>query len=449
MLLKIWPPQKSRSIGLFTDLRLFSEALELAYEQGIITKQELVEDIPQRVKGLLFIESQSERGVEHLLRELRSFKWISFVHPSPKSMDNAKYCVTDEGKKAFELFKHSKRDFLRLLTTKMHDLYTIPGWFIHRLWAINPKGQGEVIIPIPPRDWRPESRKWEDKNWTDELATQTKKSLQLIKSVTTGAFPIEKDVWIGKVKEAWNRLSNLKRRKVAKSTNASQSEKKEKIKTYTPRRRLAMAMQEAAVKHLFSNEPPNSNARDFPKRREPLYPRTYMAWCPRLESLELIFYTDVHPLVPGRLIFPTSVFRTSAPKNKFEELNSIKNPHEETLWLHRPGWESMKELFFKVLTQEHQRAYTRLGSLYVPLLDVRDEVCRQLRLSAARFDNFMEKALRESLRPESKLSISVETDIREDQRSAHRLIRRPVLIGLVPHFLIAITEVRDVERIAQ
>ncbi len=449
MSLKTWPTPKSRNIGLFTDLRLFSEAMELAYEQNIISKQYLMEEMPQRVKGLLFVKSQSSRGVEHLLRELRSFRWLLIVDSS-KSMDNAKYRLTDEGRKAFKLSKHYRGGFLRLLTTQMHNLYTIPGWFVHRLWVINPEGQGEIVIPTPPRDWSPKSRKWEDKVWTDELAQQTKMSLQIIESVCAGAFPIEKDIWIKKVRKAWNRLSDLKRKKVSKSSNEPLDEEKEKIKTYAPRLRLSMAMQEAAVKHLFSNEPPNSDKRDFSmSKNEPLYPRTYMAWCPRLESLELIFYTDVHPLVPGRLIFPTSVFRSSASTNVFEELNTVKNPYEETLWLHRPGWDSMKKLFFKVLIQEHRRAYTRFGSLYVPLLDVRDEVCRQLRLSAACFDNFMEKALRESLHPDSEWSISVETDIREDQRSAHRLIRRPVWIGGIPHSLIAITEIHDVERIAQ
>lgn len=448
MTLKTWPTPKSRNIGFFTDLRLFSEALELAYEQDIISKQYLIQEIPQRVKGLLLVKSQSSRGVEHLLRELRSFRWLVIVDTSSKSLDNAKYSLTDEGKKAFKLFKHNRGDFFRLLTTQMHNLYTIPGWFVHRLWVINPKGQGEIVIPTPPRDWSPESRKWEDKEWTDELAIQTEGSLQIIESVCAGAFPIEKDVWISKVRQAWNRLSNLKRKKVSKSSNEPEGEEKEKIKTYAPRLRLSMAMQEAAVKHLFSNEPPKSDKRDFlMNKNEPLYPRTYMAWCPRLESLELIFYTDAHPMVPGRLIFPTSVFRTSGSANAFEELNTVKNPYEETLWLHRPTWDSMKNLFFKVLIREHQRAYARFGSLYVPLLDVRDEVCRQLRLSAECFDNFMEKALRRSLHPDSGLSISVETDIREDQRSAHRLIRRPVRIGDVPHSLIAITEIHEVERI--
>lgn len=446
---KTWHTPDRREVGLFTDLSLFSEALELASEQGVITKYYLMEELSQRVRGLLFVENQSSRGVERLIRELRSFKWLQPVTGSSKSLDGAKFKLTYQGEEALKIFGRDRKDFLRHLTVQMHKIYIIPGWFVHRLWVINPGGQGEVVIPTPPRDWRPNSRQWEDNNWTDELTIQTKRSFQTIAAVFPGAFPIEEKVWSEKVKKAWDRLSNLKRRTVAQPSSEVAGKEKEKMKTYTPRRRLAMAMREAAVKLLFSNVPPNGAEPDFGMRREPLLPRTYMAWCPRLESLELMFYTDAHPQIPGRLIFPTSVFRPSAPTDMFEQLSTIRNPDDESLWLHQPEWNSIKDSFLRVLVQEHQGAYTRVGSLYVPLLDVRDEVCRQLRLSAACFDDFIEKALRESLSPESRLSISVETDIREDQRSAHRLIRRPVWIGKTPHSLIAITEVRDYERIVQ
>lgn len=429
---KTWPDPKKRHIGRFTDLRLFSEALNLAYRQDSITKHSLIEEMPQRVKGLLFVESQSPRGMEDLIRELHNHKWLSPVDASAKLSDNAEYRLTDEGRDAFQLFRQSRRKFLDLLTTRMHSLYIIPGWFIHRLWAINPEGQGEVVIPSPCRDWHPTSRKWEDNVWTRELATQTDRVLEKINSVCPGTFPIQEKVWIEKVEEAWNRIGNLKRKK------------KEEVKKYAPRRRLSMAMKEAAIRHLFSERPPNSEETDFLKcKKEPLYPRTCQIWVTRLEGLELIFYTDTHPLIPGRLIFPTSVFRDAASADKFDVLENIRNPRQESLWIHRPGWESVKSLFFSILAQEHHRVYNRIGSLYVPLLDVRDEVCRQLRLSAACFDDFMEKALRESLYPESRWSVSVETDIREDQRSAHRLIRRPVWIRGIPYSLIAITELHN------
>ena len=177
--------------------------------------------------------------------------------------------------------------------------------------------------------------------------------------------------------------------------------------------------------------------------KPPLAPRNYMGWCPRLEALELIFYTDVHPSIPGRLIFPTSVFRKNAPEERFEKIGYIGDPNGKSLWLHRPMWKLIKDDFLHILRQEHLRVSIRAGSLYVSILDIRDEVCRQLRLSTASFNEFIEESLRESVLPTSQWSISVETDIREDQRSAYQLLRRPVWIDGTPHSLIAITESRN------
>jgi hypothetical protein len=79
-----------------------------------------------------------------------------------------------------------------------------------------------------------------------------------------------------------------------------------------------------------------------------------------------------------------------------------------------------------------------MGTLYVSLLDVRDEVCRQLRLSTTIFDKFLAHAFRESLHSEAAQSISIESDVREDQRSGSGLLRRPVWIDGVPYSLVAI-----------
>lgn len=443
---KRWSKPKSRSIGLFTDLKLFAEALEVINQNEIVTKNYLKDELPQRLLGLLYVEKQSARGIEDLIRELRAFGWVQSVYSSSRYVAEQKFKITDKGKSALKKYNEDQRSFFRSLTTHLYNLYIIPGWFVHRLWQLNPAGQGEIVIPSPPRDWRPKSRKWEDNSWNDELLIQTKASKFLIDSVTQGAFPIDENLWIKMVEQAWFRLSNLKRRKVAKPPSDKKGDKKDKMRTYAPRRRLSMAMREAAVKYLFSNSPPGEDNLDFYGNKAPLAPRTYMAWCPRLVSIELLFYTDAHPFVPGRLIFPTSVFLKSTESSDFEPINSIKNPSGESLYLHRPKWQSVKKLFFSTIVQEHQKAHTRIGSLYVPLLDIRDEVCRQLRMSAVCFDEFIERALRESILANSKWSISVETDIREDQRSAHRLIRRPVWIDGTPHSLIAITETKVGDR---
>ena len=51
----------------------------------------------------------------------------------------------------------------------------------------------------------------------------------------------------------------------------------------------------------------------------------------------------------------------------------------------------------------YQRYSRKAGALYVSLLDVRDEVCRQLKLSSILFDTFIEAEYRESIQEKSRL----------------------------------------------
>ena len=197
-------------------------------------------------------------------------------------------------------------------------------------------------------------------------------------------------------------------------------------------------MREAAIDLLFNRVPYASHEPDFPGRRPPVYLRTFMGWCPRLESLELIFYTDWHPWVNGRLMFPLGVFRPSAPANGFEPLMEIRKPDDSVLWLHQPDWLGVRRAFLQTLTSVHHRITLNTETLYVSLLDVRDEVCRQLRISSLCFDRFLNNAVQELPTDDFPWSIAVETDVRQDQNTGAGQFRRPVYLDGVPHTLIGL-----------
>jgi len=424
-----WDPPKSRNVGLFIDLSLYSEALKITAERGSITASFLRQELSQRTRGLLFIEKQSRRVAKDLVRELYEFKWLQRVNGSGQSIENVLYKLTPGGDEILGLSDHKVR---RRLAVAMHKRFIIPGWFISRLWKINPAGQGEVVLPSPLRDWRPKARLWEDKDWTGDLATQVLKASEMAQSVCPGSFPIDDDVLVRAVSKAWEHLGTWKQKKRADALG--------KISTFSPRSRLTLAMRNAAVNTLFDIIPPGYQEQDIwtKANKPPLFPRTFRVWCPRLADLELIFYTDRHPDVVGRLIFPTAVFRRESPQPPFEKLKDIQNPDKDFLCLYQPKWENQEELFLKTLIQTHRLISRRVGTMYISLLDVRDKVCRQLRLSTVLFDKFLTRAFRESLRPGADRSISIESDIREDQRSGSGLTRRPVWIAGVPYSLIAI-----------
>ena len=384
MLNNQWPSPRSREVGLFTDLTLYAEALALAQDRAV-TVPLLQRDLGQRMQKRRLVRRQSKRTVERLMRELRYFDWLQPRPGSGEKLTTVPHEITPQGQDALTLSHRDACAFRRLLAVKMQQIYVIPGWFIARLWQINPEGQGEVILPAPLEDWRPSSRDWDENTWDETLHTQTLAAAQWARESSPAAFPIRDEDWLSAVRRAWGRLSALTPRSKRKRGSAS----------YSPRSRLALAMREAGVGLLFDRVPYGADAPDFPDDRPPIYPRTFMGWCPRLETLEMLFYTDWHPQVAGRLLFPTSAFRSSAPKERFELLEDIRRPNDDPLWLHQPTWAVMRESFLNTLISVHQDQATHSGALYVSLLDVRDEVCRQLRLSSLGFDRFLGRAVRE------------------------------------------------------
>jgi hypothetical protein len=198
-----------------------------------------------------------------------------------------------------------------------------------------------------------------------------------------------------------------------------------------------MAMRTASISLMFGNN--YGEQIDFTFKTPLIKERTFMAWCPRLESLELIYYSDSYPDLPGRLLFPISNFKSFKDSNQnFEVVESIRSPNGGYLHLYQPKWENTKDRFLTVLFKTYQILHNKERILYVPLQEVRDEVCRILRLSSSSFEFFLEECFKSSLLKKINFSIALETDVRKDQTSGYQILRRPVYIQGVPHSLIAI-----------
>ena len=155
-------------------------------------------------------------------------------------------------------------------------------------------------------------RKWEEISWTKELQDMARESANLAKERFPGSFPVEIDNWLKEVEIIWNQLGEAKRKKVARAKKGFESKaEKPRVEKFSTRRRLSLAMREASVNYLFGNKPPFSARSDFASLKHPIPPRSFQSWCPILESLEFIFYTDHHSEISGRLIFPCGAFRKS------------------------------------------------------------------------------------------------------------------------------------------
>ena len=438
----VWPSPKSRDFAELSDPLLFSEVLEIAAKEGSISLEKLMsesEGLRNILRRLLVIEKPKMTTIKGLLSAMKNFAWLEEARQGTLKL-------THDGFEAYRLSSQDKKYFRRLLLKKMYDRYVIPGWIVHRLMALNRKGQGEIVLPSPLKDWQPVSRKWEDHSWTQDLEYQVLRASEIANRFFPGSFPVKEMMWVDHVRSRWDKLSARSRRRVSKSK--LDKEQKPTINTYSPRDRLSQAMREAAIELLFSayypieGFPLSFQLLEFRSEKLPVPPRAFRAWCPRLDALELLFYTDWHPLVSGRLLFPCGAFREKALTPPFEIVQGVKDPNGRSLYLNQPSWEYVRQQFISVLLDTYGRNSTRVGALYLSLLDVRDEVCRQLRLSSTLFDTLLETAydevFRESISIGTIVSISLESDIRQEQRTGYGMLRRPVYIRGVPHSLIAI-----------
>lgn len=441
-----WPAPQSRNFAELSDPLIFAEVLEIAGEEGYISTEKLMsesEGLRKRLRSLWVIERPTKTTINGVISAMRNFGWL-------KESPAGYFRLSAEGEQIRKLSKENMKPFRRRLAEKMFQRYVIPGWMVARLLALNPHGQGEIVLPSPPKDWQPNIRPWEQHEWTAELESQATKAVDIANITFPGSFPVSQDIWIWHVKTIWNRLSEQTRRRVAKlRTDAKSLDEKPGVSTYAPRGRLSQAMREAAIELMFSAFELVSSSQTqlrllkYSPQQLPIPPRAFGAWCPRLDALELMFYTDWHPLISGRLLFPCCAFREKADTPPFEVVSRIRNPKGNRLYLHQPTWEYIREDFISILLKTYERISYKVGALYLSLLDVRDEVCRQLRLSSTLFDSLLETYYRESIRENidisERISISLESDIRPEQRTGYGMLRRPVYIGGVPHSLIAIS----------
>lgn len=442
----VWPSPKSRDFSELSDPLLFAEVLEIAGKEDSVSLEKLMsesEGLGKILRRLLVVEKPTMTTIRGLLSAMKSFGWL-------EESQRAGSKLTSEGRQVYRTSKQNKRLFRRVLAEEMHKRYVIPGWIVSRLLALNPVGQGEIVLPSPLKDWQPIQLPWEHCKWTQELEFQTVRATETANRVFPGSFPVDVERWVEQVQVNWDRLSSRVRRKVSKRSRRVESlDEKPDIAMYAPRGRLSQAMREASIELLFSAYQPihkfelRLELLEFRSEKHPIPPRAFRAWCPRLDALEFIFYTDWHPLISGRLIFPCSAFREKADTPPFEILSRIRDPAGRSLFLYQPTWEYIENQFISVLLDCYGRLSRRVGALYLSLLDIRDEVCRQLRLSSTVFDSLLETAYKELIREDitmgKRLSISLESDIRPEQRSGYGMLRRPVYINGVPHSLIAVS----------
>lgn len=422
-----WPTPKLYGVGNFTEFSLYQVALTIAKINGYINQKVLISEFPQRIKGLIVVDSISTTSYQYLIRELLHFQFIEKLHKSSEKTE--KYSITYSGEEYLNLCATNSQEALNILLEKMQDVFITPAWFVKRLWELNKIGQGQIVIPLPLKEWHPKSRVWSEKNWNNDLERVSRDTANLIQKKIPGAFPFDIDKWVFALKEEYVRLGRQK-------PKGNIPDMKDEDIHFSVRNRLSLAMKTVAVREFFSRNNPQTGNFDFPNKRSDMTHRSFMVWCPRLAAFDMIFYTDNNPEIPGRLLFPVSVFKHDNNRISYIKKNFITDPNGHTLFIHSPKWENFGELFIETLVEVYQKYYNKQTIIYISLQDIRDEVCRLLRINPHTFEQFLQKTYELSILHKIPYSISLETDLRLDMKI--QINRRGVYLNGILYSLIAL-----------
>jgi hypothetical protein len=272
------------------------------------------------------------------------------------------------------------------------------------------------------------TRLWNNNKWDEPLEEATLSTYDKINKALPNSFPMDKGLWLQKVKNEYIRLGGLK----SKAHNQDK-----KTPHFSVRKRLSLAMQTVSVKYFFSNSNPMTGELELSdNKRNNMTHRAFMIWCPRLEYFNLLVYTDYIDAIPGRLVYPISKFKDVAKYSSYSEKRFIENPEGQCLYIYHPSWIQIQRSFVNVLYDVYQKLYMEQWIIYVSIQDIRDEVCRQLRISPEDFEIFLSKTYQCSIKRQIAYSISLETDLRLDMKV--QLNRRGVIIDKKLYTLIAI-----------
>lgn len=422
-----WPAPKLYGVGNFTEFGLYQVALTIAKINGFINQEVLMSEIPQRIKGLVVVDSISSTSYQYLIRELLHFQFIAKQYNASEKTE--KYIITSYGKSYLSLCSTNSEAALDFLLEKMQDVFITPAWFVKRLWELNRIGQGQIVIPLPLKEWHPKSRIWTENNWDQEIETVSRETANLIQKKIPGAFPYDIEEWVEAIKNEYVRLGCQK-------PKGNKTDMNDEDVHFSVRNRLSLAMKTVAVRKFFSRLNPQTDYLEFPNKRSDMTHRSFMVWCPRLAAFDMIFYTDNNPEIPGRLLFPVSAFKHFNQNSSYIKKSFIVDPDGACLYIHSPKWEEFKKLFIETLVEVYQKYYNKQTIIYISLQDIRDEVCRLLRINPHTFELFLQKTYELSILHKIRYSISLETDLRLDMKI--QINRRGVYLNGILYSLIAL-----------
>ncbi len=189
-----WGRPQSRDFKALGDILVYAEVLHVACAEPFVTEEKLLspeEGLRNRFRKPFLVQAPTKTNVRAVLSLLQRFGWLS-------ADDKLRFTITPEGRL---VARSSPQTFRRLVAENLHRTYTVPGWFVSRLYELNTAGQGEIVLPAPPKQLGLGRREWARGDWTRELDDVVRAAAAQANQLLAGAFPVEGAVWLGKVRE--------------------------------------------------------------------------------------------------------------------------------------------------------------------------------------------------------------------------------------------------------
>lgn len=405
---------KPQSLKKFYFFEYFYILLDVVDKYGEMSK--IFEEFKKLKKHYLLGESKykklgvendnSERyryTVEQVLQESLAYEIIEDKVRKPNSEGNLE--LTEKGRKLLEIHRHNgMQEFLRHLVRLMEEKYFAFYHLVDFCYKANPNKHGLLIFPI----YSPAKLGFEKK----EIVTVG----DLYKVIRATTKRIDKDI-----KEFLGREIDLSAQEEALmellvKANMITTDKNEKL-NHRLYNGIIKRVRDFWINYFLRE------LYGYGFSLSSFEIQTY-----RAKQIGIVNATEFFPRFNGKIVYPTSVIVNNTNSKDFEKIVTYSNGKQ--LYIHKPTTdkENNMEVFVKSLTAAYFDIKKRSKSYFVNLLDVREIVCYNLKISELIFDELLNDTYKLNVSGYLRIGISLESDRLPQETSAMYLKREPIVI---------------------
>lgn len=372
------------SLARESDPRILASVLEVLKQYGALPTGQIT--LTLRERGLSFKKDKADT----VRKEFEFLGWIQ--------IETELWELTSVGRKIAETHPTSQLDLFARTLIVAHESLSTQGStkLLHKMWQINPTGQGAIIIPQP-------------------LLHDLSKELDGLKT------------WLTKELERWNHalkkeMQGFQFLDAFKTVNHIISQSLTKWADLSASKRRSNLLRAIADRYL------DMMFQDL------MSPADVKIWQNRLDWGGITHTAQRLSGVAGHIWFPTGSFRAEAGK-LFTPVEGLTY-NGKTFYRHTPKGPDFLKRFSEVLYEGYIERQREEHVEYVSLLAVRDWTCYRLRISHAVFEENLQDLFPQALRGELPVTLALEVDITpSEERQLGR--ERPVIIDGTPRYIVA------------